>query len=477
MNSKNENPTSDHDPATLRGTVLVVDDEAYVRDSLITVLERRGFTTRSAESAEQAVARLEGLDAAIVDLRLPGAGGDELLKRMQQQNAALPIIMLTGHGTVSSAVACMQNGAFDYLLKPADPNELVLVLERALAQAQTQRELRYLRGESDPTKDGAPLGASEPWLEAMRLAHTVAPTDTNVLLLGESGTGKEELAKEIHRRSRRAEGAFVAVNCAAVPESLFESEFFGHRRGAFSGADRDRDGRFRVAHRGTLFLDEIDALSLPSQAKVLRVIQDGIFERVGDSSPTQVDVRLLCATNRDLSKAVAEGRFREDLFYRIHVMPITLPPLRERAGDVELLARAFLADQAPALGKHIEDFEPEVLRLLDRHRWPGNVRELKNVIERGVLLEQSERLTPDSLPLELLQDEEASEDEATDLSLGEDLHLRRNLARTEHLLLREALRRAKGVRGRAAELLGIDPRNLAYHLKKYGLQDGDGEGS
>lgn len=467
------NPAGNEPEETpLRGTVLVVDDEAYVRESLVTVLERRGFDTRSAQSAEEALAKLEGLDVAIVDLRLPGASGDELLQRLQEQNASLPVIMLTGHGTVSSAVACMQTGAFDYLLKPADPNELVLVLERALAESQTQRELRYLRGESSPGPTG-PLGQSDSWLDVMRLAHTVAPTDTTVLLQGESGTGKEELAKEIHRRSRRAKGAFVAVNCAAVPESLFESEFFGHRRGAFSGADRDRDGRFRVAHRGTLFLDEIDALSLQSQAKVLRVIQDGTFERVGDSSPTQVDVRLMCATNQDLSKAVADGEFREDLFYRIHVMPITLPPLRDRPGDVELLTRAFLAELAPRIGKRIEDLAPEVLDLLGRHRWPGNVRELKNVVERGVLLEQSQRLTPESLPLELLRDDDRSEHQATDLSLGEDLHLRRNLARIERQLLREALRRSKGVRGQAAELLGVDPRNLAYHLKKYDLQDED----
>lgn len=461
-------------PESLRGTILVVDDEAYVRESLVAVLERRGFVLRTAQSAEEALAKLEALDAAIVDLRLPGASGDELLPRLLEQDPALPVIMLTGHGTVSSAVACMQAGAFHYLLKPADPGELVLVLERALAQSQTQRELRYLRGEHDRSTDSSPLGDSEPWLEVMRLAHTVAPTDTSVLLLGESGTGKEELAKEIHRSSRRASAAFVAVNCAAVPESLFESEFFGHRRGAFSGADRDRDGRFRVAHRGTLFLDEIDALSLPSQAKVLRVIQDGTFERVGDSSPTRVDVRLLCATNRDLSAAVEEGRFREDLYYRIHVMPITLPPLRERPGDVEVLARAFLAELAPRVGKRFEGIESEVLELLEQHHWPGNVRELKNVIERGVLLEQSESLTPECLPLELLQTNAGSGEDPTQEADDGDLHLRRCLARTEKALLEEALRRSKGVRGRAAELLGIDPRNLAYFLKKYDLQDGDG---
>ena len=470
------NPESDGATPSPRGTVLVVDDEAYVRDSLVTVLERRGFTTRTAQSAEEALAKLEGLDVAIVDLRLPGASGDELLQRLQRQNASLPVVMLTGHGTVSSAVACMQQGAFDYLLKPADPNELVLVLERALAQSQTQRELDYLRSQSTDASVEGPLGGSPAWLEVMRLAHTVAPTDTTVLLQGESGTGKEELAKEIHRRSRRAKHAFVAVNCAAVPETLFESEFFGHRRGAFSGADRDRDGRFRVAHRGTLFLDEIDALSLASQAKVLRVIQDGTFERVGDSSPTQVDVRLLCATNHDLSKAVAEGRFREDLYYRVHVMPITLPPLRDRKGDVEVLARAFLAELAPRVGKQFDPLDADVIRLLDRHRWPGNVRELKNVIERGVLLEQSDRLTPECLPLELVRDDEPMEVRDADTIPDEDLHLRRGLARAERRLLREALRRAGGVRGRAAELLGVDPRNLAYYLKKYDLQeDGGGE--
>lgn len=459
-------------------TVLIVDDEAYVRESLAQVLERRGFTVRTASNAVDALAQLEGLDVVITDLKMPGTGGEDLVERIAEREPGLPVIVLTGHGTVPSAVDCMRRGAHDYLLKPADPKELVLTLERALGQSGQKRELDYLRREAGTGPgagpDGGPsarriLGESPAWTSVMELAGVAAPTDTSVLLLGESGTGKEELAREIHRRSRRADAAFVRVNCAAVPENLFESEFFGHRKGAFTGATADRDGRFRVAHGGTLLLDEVDSLPATGQAKVLRVLQDGTFERVGDSRPTQVDVRLVCATNTDLKQAVAEGRFRSDLYYRIHVMPITLPPLRERPGDVEILATAFLKEFSERMGKSVQSIHPEVLETLEAYPWPGNVRELRNVIERGVLLESTNQLMPRSVPGEFHVAD--PDDDATDDASLADLDLRRYLARSERRVLREALRRADGMRRDAADLLGIDPRNLAYYLKKHGLMD------
>jgi transcriptional regulator with GAF, ATPase, and Fis domain len=320
------------------------------------------------------------------------------------------------------------------------------------------------------------LGVSTAWREVTQIVDIAAPTDTSVLLLGESGTGKEEVAQLIHRRSSRAEGAFVRVNCAAIPTELFESEFFGHRKGAFTGAISDRVGRFRVAHRGTLFLDEINSLPAIAQAKVLRVLQDGSFERVGDSLPTTVDVRLICASNADLAVEVDAGRFRPDLFYRINVMTIHMPPLRERVADIPVLARAFVEEFASRLGKNVRDMEPEALETLCAYRWPGNVRELRNVIERGVLLEPASTLRLASLPGDVARARTLPNtnshplDNATRTPSEESfLTLRAALAAEERRILEEALRRSNSVRREAARLLGIDERNLSYFLKKHGI--------
>jgi len=460
-----------------RGTVLLVDDEAYVRDSLASLLERRGFTVRTAASADRALAdgAAEGADAVVADLKMSGLSGLELLRELQTRAPALPVVLLTGHGTVASAVECMRAGAFEYLLKPAEPGELELVLERAMQTAGLEREVSYLRGTAedgagDAARDGGPrrpLGESPVWRRAMELAETAAPADTSILLVGETGTGKEELAKVIHAASRRATGPFVTVNCAAIPDELFESEFFGHRRGAFTGAVADREGRFRVAHRGTLLLDEVDTLPERAQAKVLRVLEDGVFERVGESRPTRVDVRLVCATNSDLGRRVEEGRFRADLYYRINVVSVDVPPLRERPGDVEILARYFLGELSRRLGKEIDDFSPDALERLAAYPWPGNVRELRNVIERGLLLEPSERFTVASLPADL----RAGGAAVVGGDDGGDLHLRDRLQVEEKRLLLTALERAGGVKREAARLLGVDERNLAYYLRKHGLME------
>jgi DNA-binding NtrC family response regulator len=459
-----------------KGTVLLVDDEAYVRDSLATLLERRGFAVRTAASADRALAdgAAEGADAVVADLRMPGLSGLELLRELQARAPALPVVLLTGHGTVASAVECMRAGAFDYLLKPADPEELEVVLGRALAAAELEREVGYLRGTAGADRDGRrrPLGESEPWRRVVELVELAAPSDTSVLLVGETGTGKEEVARLLHAESSRRDGPFVSVNCAAIPDELFESEFFGHRRGAFTGAVADRDGRFRVAHRGTLMLDEVDSLPERAQAKVLRVIEDGVFERVGESRPTRVDVRLICATNADLARRVEEGRFRADLWYRINVMTIEVPPLRERRDDVPILARAFLGELAGRLGKRVDGVDDEALALLTAYDWPGNVRELRNVVERGVLLERSPRLTVASLPADLRRGAAGGDAGGSgDVLDAGDLNLRRRLAAEEKRLLRRALREADGVKREAARRLGVDERNLAYYLRKHGLME------
>jgi DNA-binding NtrC family response regulator len=448
--------------------VLIVDDEAYVRESLSSVFARRGYTVRAAEGPEEALdaAHLGSLDAVVTDLKMKGEDGLVLLRRVAKAEPGLPVVVLTGFGTVPSAVECMQAGAVDYLLKPAAPDHLLLVVERAIRHRRQERELAYLRtGDAAGRRD--PIGDSDTWREAVRLAEVVAPTDTPVLLLGESGTGKEEVAKLIHRRSPRADAALVRVNCAAIPADLFESELFGHRRGAFTGATDDRDGRFRIADGGTLFLDEINSLPAAAQAKLLRVLQDGAFERVGDSKTTHVDVRLLCASNSDLPVEVEAGRFRADLFYRINVMTIGLPPLRQRGEDVPLLARAFLEEIGARLGRRLEGIAPDAEAALRAYGWPGNVRELRNVVERALLLETSDRLSLASLPFAGGSDEDPTP--ARDRT--DELKLRETVARAERETLREALRRSDGVKRRAADLLGIDERNLAYYLRKHGLME------
>jgi DNA-binding NtrC family response regulator len=468
----------------MKARLLVVEDEAYVRDSLAALLTRRGFVVTTAASVEEVVAerRQEGIDLVVSDLKLPGESGLDLVRRLAGDGP--PVVVLTGHGTVTSAVECMRQGAADYLLKPVDPEELLLVVERALAARRLVREVRYLRGDARERR-GELVGSSSAWRRVVEMVRVAAPVDTSVLLIGESGTGKEEAARLLHRLSARAAGPFVSVNCAAIPMELFESEFFGHRRGAFTGATSDREGRFQVADGGTLFLDEVDSLPALGQAKILRVLEDGSFERVGESRPTTVDVRLVCASNADLFGEVAAGKFRSDLFYRINVMTIRTPPLRERREDVRPLAEAFLAELATRFGRPARAFAPETLAAFEEYDWPGNVRELRNVVERAVLLERGELVGPQGLlfprpasaasaasagapnarlPAAMAATPEGEEDG--------DLHLRTQLVRTERRLLAEALARAGGVKRQAARLLGIDERNLGYFLRKHGLGPG-----
>jgi two-component system response regulator AtoC len=455
-----------------QGTILIVDDETYVRDSLATVLRRKGYLVRTASGADGLISSgaLQGVDLIVTDLRMPGLDGLAFLRALAEAESATPVIVLTGHGTVPSAVECMRAGAFDYLLKPSSPEELEITLQRALNQTTMKRELDYLRsGEGRKAGVLGPVGVSSGWKQVVQMVEAAAPADTTVLLLGESGTGKGEVAALLHQKSRRGKRPFVRVNCAAIPLDLFESEFFGHRRGSFTGATSDRDGRFKVAHQGTLFMDEITSMPAAAQAKVLRVLEDGVFERVGDSNPTTVDVRLVAACNVDLGAEVEAGRFRQDLYYRINVMTIHIPPLRERREDIVVLAEAFLAEFRARLARPVERFHPETMALLQGYAWPGNIRELRNVIERAVLLETGAELKPASLPFNLRQDSRPAAS-----SVDENLNLRSALAEEERRILKAALARSRGVRREAARLLGIDERNLSYFLKKYGLGSAGG---
>jgi two-component system response regulator AtoC len=458
--------------AAPRGRVLVAEDEEYVRASLEEVLRARGFDVGTASDVEAALRQLAKVpvDVVLADLRMPGGGGLELVKRAHVTSPGVPVVVLTGHGTVASAVECMKAGAADYLLKPIDPEALEVAIDRALQARALEREVAYLRGAGDSEVPNGPLGESAAWRQVMAKVAAAAPTDSTVLLLGESGTGKEMVARALHRLSRRTAGPYVRVNCAAVPMEMWESEFFGHRRGAFTGAAADRDGRFRLAHRGTLFMDEVGAMPAPGQAKILRVLQDGEFDRLGDEQPTRVDVRVIAATNSDLEAEVAAGRFRSDLFYRLNVIRIDLPPLRERAEDIPMLARHFARDIAVRLGRRAPALPEAAADLLMSYSWPGNARELRNVVERAMILSPGDVLSGFDLPTA-----GPRPGAAVDLRAGNgapdagDATLRDVLADSERRAVLSALRRARGVRKEAARLLGIDQRNLAYYFRKHGI--------
>jgi DNA-binding NtrC family response regulator len=448
-----------------RGRVLVVEDEAYVRDSLVEILQARGYDVEGTPSVAEALARLARapVDIVLTDLRMPDADGLELVRRVQASTAEVPVVVLTGHGTVASAVECLKAGASEYILKPADPEALDVALQKALAARALRREVRYLRGTVGETV--APLGESPAWRRVLAMVEAAAPSEATVLLLGESGTGKELLARLLHRRSPRSSGPFVRVNCAAVPLEMWESEFFGHRKGSFTGATTDRDGRFQLAHGGTLLLDEVGAMPAAGQAKLLRVIQDGEFDRLGDEQPSRVDVRVVAATNSDLQGEVAEGRFRADLYHRLDVVRIAVPPLRERLEDIDLLARRFADEIAARLGRTAPPLGPETLARFRAYSWPGNVRELRNVIERALILDPEGGLEAlDLVPAGALAPPAPGREG--------DLNLRAALGRLEREMLLEALRTAGGVRKEAARRLGVDPRNLAYYLRKHGLDAG-----
>jgi len=462
--------------APFRGRVLIVEDEGYVRRSIADLLRARGFEVEAADSVTTAIDLLARatLDVVLTDLKMPGGGGLALVRAVRERDGSLPVVVLTGHGTIASAVECVKAGATDYLLKPIDPDALDVALDKAIGAGALRREVDYLRrGGDDPDDPHEPIGRAAPWVKVLDLARAAAASPASVLLLGESGTGKELIARLIHRQSPRVQGPYVRVNCAAVPIDIWESEFFGHRRGAFTGAATDRDGRFRLAHRGTLFMDEVGAMPLPAQAKILRVLQDGEYDRLGDERPTRVDVRVIAATNSDLDADVAAGRFRQDLFFRLNVVRITLPPLRRRPEDIPLFAERFLRRIAARLGSPVPEVAPAAMDALLKYSWPGNVRELQNVIERALILQPGPVLDSFDLP----ETGAVSEADATSPpdhagafpASDPTLNLRIVLARLERETILEALRRARGVRKDAARLLGVDQRNLAYYFRKHDL--------
>jgi two-component system response regulator PilR (NtrC family) len=458
------------------GRILVVDDERSMQEFLEIFLRQEGYEVELAGDVASAVDRIAhgDFDLVISDMQMPGGSGLDVLRAALESSPDTLVVMITAFATTESAIAAMREGAHDYITKPFKLDEIRVVIEKALEKKTLARENRRLRSELRlRDRDRAMLGQSASMRRVFDLVAQVAETRASVLISGESGTGKEMVARAIHAAGERSARGFIALNCAAIPENLLESELFGHVKGAFTGAVSNKDGLFEVADGGTLFLDEIGELTLPLQVKLLRVLQDKTIRRVGGTSDRRVDVRLIAATNRELAREVAEGRFRDDLYYRINVIEIALPPLRERREDIPLLAEHFARKCAADLGRGAVEIAPAVLEKLAAYDYPGNVRELENILERAVALTRGGRIDLDSLPPSVLQP--AARASARRLpEQGADLE--RLVSDYERGLLLEALERSGGVKKRAAQLLGVSFRSFRYRLEKLGLDGPDSSG-
>jgi DNA-binding NtrC family response regulator len=457
--------------------VLIVEDRDSLRTMLRRALESHGYDVVEAvdqPAAEQQLAS-GGPGLVLTDLRLPRGDGFGVIRAAKDHDPDLPVIVMTAYGSIQDAVLAMKQGALDFLAKPVDPDHLLLLVERSLARRNLVAEYLLLKEELATHRSLPQIVGDAPALKQVSVAlQRAAAGDTTVLLQGESGTGKELFAKALHALSARKDGPFVAINCAAIPEALLETELFGHEKGAFTGAVARKLGKLEVAHRGTIFLDEIGDLSLPLQAKVLRAVEERAFERVGGTSTVRVDVRLVSATNRDLRAAVAARRFREDLFFRLSVFPIVIPPLRERREDVLLLARHFVRRFCAEMKKPAMSLSDGACDALLAHRWPGNVRELQNCIERAVILADGDTIHRRHLNLQASRAVEAEVDpwETIDLTGSLPEASRRVLGQVERRKIEQAMAEAGGDMGRASEILDIPYRTLLAKLKEHGLTVG-----
>jgi DNA-binding NtrC family response regulator len=450
-------------------TLLVVDDDASNRVSLTKIFEREGYRVFQADSAKAALTLLRSyrIHAVLTDLMMPGPGGLELLRASKEVSPATEVVLMTAYGTVEAAVQAMREGAYDFVEKPLKRATVLRAVDKALERSSLVQENRELKEELRTLKQREIIGSSAVLRAVMKTAEMAAPSIANVLILGESGTGKELIARYLHTQSGRALGPFVAVNCAAIPETILEAELFGYERGAFTGAVARKEGRFARARGGTLFLDEIGELSPSVQVKLLRVLQEGEYEPLG-GQPTRADIRLVAATNRDLSLEVLGGRFREDLYYRLNVIELVAPPLRNRREDIPLLIDHFIGVYCQKNGRPRLSVAPAALEKLSAYSWPGNVRELENVMERAAVLSQSNELTLDSLPGSILAAVPPEADVVT-FSVGTPL------AQVEQVLIRETLRKADGDKVLAAQLLGISPRTVYRKLDEMSQKSEDPE--
>lgn len=446
--------------------ILVVDDEESIRMMLRAVLEEEGYEIIEAADGPEAVKAVEQnrLDLILLDIRMTTMDGIETLTEIRKISPFVPVLMMTAYATVKTAVEALKAGAFEYLAKPLDIEELKILVQKALEYYRLREENLTLKERLGSRFDFSRIiGEGRKMKELFDFLAQVAPSEATVLILGESGTGKELVANAIHHNSPRTQQPFVKVACAALPETLLESELFGHEKGAFTGAIARREGRFQAAHRGTIFLDEVGEMSPAIQTKLLRVLQEREFEPVGSSRTVKVDVRVIAATNKDLGKEIKEGRFRDDLFYRLNVIPIHLPPVRERKEDIPALANHFLSLYREKNKKEIKEISPKALDLLIRHDWPGNIRELENCLERAVIVARGELIAPADLPPAIQNLPAGKEDAEIPFPAGISLQ------EAEKALILKTLEDAGGNRSRAAEILGINRRTLQMKLKEYGM--------
>jgi two-component system response regulator PilR (NtrC family) len=449
----------------------VVDDEAGMRDLLRILLEKEGHEVLTAADGTAGLAQATSheLDLVISDIKMPGLDGVGLLSALRERALTMPVIMVTAYAESDSAIQAMKQGAFDYLTKPFKVDEIRLVIRRALEEAAGRQEIGPTPSPAaeEPALRGI-IGRSPSMVELYKLISRVAQVDSSVLITGESGTGKELVARTIHYNSTRAGKSFVAINCGAIPEDLLESELFGHVKGSFTGAIAHKTGLLEVARDGTVFLDEVAEMSPGLQVKLLRVLQDHIFRRVGGTDDIEVDIRVIAATNKEPARLIRTGAFREDLYYRLNVISIEMPPLRERREDIPLLATNFLSLFAARAGRNAMRLTPEAMDALLTHTWPGNVRELENVMERAAALATSDEVRVENLPPNLLQREASPAVSSWQVPPG-GLDLETVVAETEQALMRDALEKAGWVQTKAAELLGINFRSFRYRARKYGL--------
>lgn len=446
--------------------ILVVEDEINIRGALVTMLEKKGYQVRGVATAEEGLEQLEAAPAELVitDLRMPGIGGMEFLRRLKGTWPDTEVVVMTAYGSIDTAVEAMRCGAYDYLTKPIDRERFPIVVDKALERHALTTENKQLRDRLETrTHFDQMVGESEPMQRVYSLVEMVADSDVTVLLTGESGTGKELISRAIHHKSPRADGPFITMNCGALPDNLFESELFGYEKGAFTGAMATKMGRFELAHGGTLLLDEVGELSSKSQVDFLRVLETKEFRRLGGTKLLKVDTRIIAATNRNLEEAVKQGDFREDLYYRLNVVPIRLPPLRERRDDIPLLAERFLSEFTARHRRNPKDVSLDAMRLLRLYAWPGNIRQLRNLMERLVVTVKDSMIQPEHLPEEI---QAGKEDTRTMV-----VTLGTSLDQLEREMIQRTLIEITNHREKAAKLLGISPRTLQYKIKEYGIRE------
>jgi two-component system response regulator HydG len=451
----------------MKSKILIVDDEPTHLKMLEAVLTAEGFEVQKADDGQIAIQAVEErfYDLILMDVRMSKVDGIEALKRIKEISPGIPVIIMTAYASVNTAVDALKSGAYDYLTKPLDIDELKILVQKALRHQQLEKENIFLKEQLKGRFDFSNIiGQSAMMLQLFETISLVAPSDATVLMTGESGTGKEIIANAIHQNSLRREKPQIKVNCAALPETLLESELFGHEKGAFTGALTRRQGRFQLAHEGTIFLDEIAEMAPSTQAKILRVLQEREFEPLGGSSTVKVDTRVIAATNKDLKSEIQEGRFREDLYFRVNVVMLNVPPLRERREDIPLLADFFLKQYAEKNHRLIKGFTPLATDLLMRFDWPGNVRELENVTERAVIMARGDVITPDEFPETLRSLDPDLKKSSIDLSPG------RSLKAVEKEMILRTLEDSNGNRTHAAKILGISRRTLQLKLKDYGIR-------